>query len=140
METNSQTVVKPAGFWVRLAASIMDGLIIGVPLSLIGYAVTGDLDDNPLSNLLSFLYSLLLPVFWYGYTLGKRLVGIRIVKRNGEQVGIGTMLLRLVVAGLVYVFTFGIGLIISAFMVGLREDKRAIHDFIAGTYVTYAKP
>ena len=25
-------------------------------------------------------------------------------------------------------------------MVGLREDKRAIHDFIAGTYVTHNPP
>ncbi len=35
---------------------------------------------------------------------------------------------------------FGIAAIVSAFMVGLREDKRSIHDFVAGTYVTYAEP
>ena len=35
--------------------------------------------------------------------------------------------------------TFGIAAIVSGFMVGIRQDKRAIHDLIAGTYVTYEK-
>jgi uncharacterized RDD family membrane protein YckC len=45
-----------------------------------------------------------------------------------------------VVGSLVYVITLGIGVIISAIMVAAREDKRSIHDFIAGTYVTTEKP
>jgi uncharacterized RDD family membrane protein YckC len=44
------------------------------------------------------------------------------------------------VAAIVYGITLGIAVIVSAFMIGLRKDKRAIHDFIAGTYVTYEKP
>ncbi|ESU33866.1 hypothetical protein G3A_04290 [Bacillus sp. 17376] len=67
-------------------------------------------------------------------------MGVRIAKVNGEKLGSGTMLMRTIVAGLVYVLTLGLGAIVSAFMVGIREDKRAIHDFIAGTYVTYEKP
>ncbi|MCT8138407.1 RDD family protein [Anaerobacillus sp. CMMVII] len=86
------------------------------------------------------LYYLILPIVWYGYTIGKKALGIRIARVDGEKVGIGTMLLRDIVAGIVYVFTLGIGVIVSAFMVGLREDKRSIHDFIAGTYVTYNPP
>ena len=35
------------------------------------------------------------------------------------------MVLRVIVAGIIYVVTLGIGLIVSAFMVGLRDDKRA---------------
>lgn len=45
--------------------------------------------------------------------------------------------MRNVVAGVIYGFTFGIALIVSIFMVALREDKRALHDFIAGTEVIY---
>ena len=52
----------------------------------------------------------------------------------------GTMLLRVLVGGSCIRLTLGIALIVSAFMVGIREDKRAIHDFIAGTYVTYDPP
>jgi uncharacterized RDD family membrane protein YckC len=137
----SQQIIQPAGFWVRLGASILDGLIIGIPLSILAYMITGDMaGDDWFTNLLSLAYGVIVPVVWYGYTVGKRIVGIRIVKLNGEQVGYGTMLMRAVVASLVYVVTVGLGLIVSAIMVGIREDKRSIHDFIAGTYVTYQKP
>lgn len=47
------------------------------------------------------------------------------------------MLLRMIVAAIIYGVTLGIAAIVSAFMVGIREDKRSIHDLIAGTYVTY---
>lgn len=95
-----------------------------------------DFGDDFISNLLMFLYSLLVPVFWYGYTVGKRICGIRIVKvSDGQPPGVGTMLLRTLVAGLVYAITFGVGAIASAITVGVREDKRSIHDFIAGTGV-----
>lgn len=125
-----------AGFWIRLGASLLDGLIVGVPLFIISLLITGGLDGREyFTDIISFLYTLLLPVFWNGYTIGKRICGIQIRKLDGSSPGIGTMLLRNVVGGLVYSLTLGIGVIISAFMVGLREDKRAIHDFIAGTEV-----
>ncbi|OPA79454.1 hypothetical protein BVG16_10305 [Paenibacillus selenitireducens] len=127
-----------AGFWIRLGASLLDGLIVGVPLAILSYSITGGYGKEYVTDLLSFLYTLLLPVFWDGYTIGKRCVGIRIVKLDGSPPTIGTMLLRQVAAGLIYGFTFGIAAIISAIMVGVREDKRSIHDFIAGTEVVYA--
>lgn len=133
-------ISQPSGFWRRLLANILDGLIIGIPLALIGYLITGTMEENVWTSLGNFLYSLILPVVWMGYTVGKKIMGIRIAKVNGEKVGIGTMLMRIVVAALVYGITLGIGLIVSAFMVGLRKDKRSIHDFIAGTYVTHERP
>jgi uncharacterized RDD family membrane protein YckC len=144
MESMNQSVINPAGFWIRFVASILDTLVISVSLGIIGYLVMGntaeDIATNLSVNLLSLLYYLLVPVFWYGYTIGKRMFGIRIVKINGEKLGIGAMLMRVIVAGIIYLVTLGFGLIASAFMVGLRKDKRAIHDLIAGTYVTYEKP
>ncbi|WP_138751839.1 RDD family protein [Paenibacillus sinopodophylli] len=128
-----------AGFWVRIGGSVLDGLIVGVPLFIISLILTGALErEEYVTDIISFLYALLLPVFWRGYTIGKRICGIQIRRLNGEPPGIGTMLLRNVVSGLFYGITLGIGLIVSAFMVGLRDDKRAIHDFIAGTEVVFA--
>ncbi|WP_127583540.1 RDD family protein [Paenibacillus koleovorans] len=127
---------NPAGFWVRFGAMILDVLIVGLPLITIALA----LGDKYLTDLISFLYTLLTPVFWKGYTIGKRISGIRIVRvTDGSPPGLGTMLLRNVVAGLVYAITLGIGIIISAIMVGNREDKRSIHDMIAGTTVVHDK-
>lgn len=133
-------VQNPGGFWRRLLGLLLDAIVVGVPLGILSYILTGESEGNTLTNLLSFLYYLILPVVWMGYTVGKRIVGVRIVKVDGGKVGIGTMLLRTFVTGLVYAVTLGIALIVSAFMVGLREDKRGIHDLIAGTYVTTDKP
>ena len=133
-------MTNPAGFWRRLAASLLDGLVISIPVAIIAYIATGNLTNDNISSAVSILYTLLLPLFWTGYTVGKRIMGVRIAKVNGDKLGIGTMLLRTVVAGIVYVVTLGIGLIVSAFMVGLRADKRGLHDLIAGTYVTRNAP
>lgn len=95
------------------------------------------MDSLNLTDLLSTIYTILLPVLWSGYVIGKRIFNIRIVKISGANVDIITMLLRVIVGGFIYVITLGIGVVVSAFMVGLREDKRAIHDFVAGTYVKH---
>ncbi len=130
---------KPAGFWKRVIASLLDTFIIGIPLTLISYFITGSWEENQFTMVIDGLYYLVVPVIWMGYTIGKKIVGIRIVKVNGGKLGFSAMFLRTFVAGLVYVATLGIGLIASVLMVGLRKDKRAIHDFIAGTYVTFEK-
>lgn len=132
-------MMKPAGFWIRLLAAFLDSMLIGIPLLFLAFLFTRnwDLADN-WSDLLIALYSLIVPVLWKGFTVGKRLCNIRIRKEHDHlPPHIGTMLLRNVVGALVYGLTLGIGLIISAIMVGVREDKRSLHDFIAGTEVVY---
>ncbi|GAA0595141.1 RDD family protein [Virgibacillus siamensis] len=131
-----------AGFWIRLGANILDGLLLGVPIAILAVIFGLSVGDrDTINTVISVPYYLLLPVLWYGYTVGKRFCNIRIARKDGEKIGFGTMALRYIVGFIiVYGLTLGIAMIVSAFMVGLREDKRAIHDFIAGTYVTYAKP
>jgi uncharacterized RDD family membrane protein YckC len=138
-------VKHPAGFWIRVGAALLDGLIVSLPLGVIASFI-GDGGQDPTSpsqlfvNFIIFLYGLLVPLFWSGYTVGKRIFGIRILRVDGENVRITNMLIRTVVTGLLYAFTFGIAVIVSAIMVGVRKDKRSLHDLIAGTYVTYQKP
>jgi uncharacterized RDD family membrane protein YckC len=127
-----------AGFWIRLGAVILDAIIIAIPLAILSFMITGGGSGKEhLTDILSFIYSLLVPVFWNGFTVGKRICGIRISKIDGSSPGLGTMLMRNLVAGIVYALTLGVGLIVSVIMVAAREDKRAIHDFIAGTEVIY---
>lgn len=140
MEQNFTSPSNPVGFWRRLGAGLLDAIIIGIPLILLTYIITGNTEDNLVTNIISSLYSLLVPVFWHGYTVGKRIAGIRIARIDGEPVGIGTMLLRDLVGGIVYIITLGIGLIVSVIMVAVRQDKRSLHDLIAGTYVTSDQP
>lgn len=133
-------MTNPAGFWVRLLAALLDVVLISIPISIIASFLSGDLDSENVSSALYTLYSILIPIYWLGYTVGKRIMKVRIVKVDGSKLDIWTMLMRIIVAGLIYVVTLGAALIVSAFMVGLRQDKRSIHDLVAGTYVTYNAP
>ncbi|SFJ70171.1 Uncharacterized membrane protein YckC, RDD family [Halobacillus dabanensis] len=135
-------VQNPAGFWNRLGGRLIDAVIVTVILGIIFWIVYGEFlrDGSSIFDTLGVAYTVIVPVLWSGYTIGRKLVGNRIVRKDHRNVGIGKMLLREVVSAFIYAFSLGIALIVSAFMVGIREDKRAIHDFIAGTYVTHNPP
>lgn len=128
---------KAAGFWIRLGSIIIDGLLL-IPLYLICMLLgVSDIGKEIFVNIINFMYYLIIPVIWSGFTVGKRAVGIKIVRIDGKKVGIGTTIKRYILASLVYAVTLGIAIIISSFMIGLRKDKRSIHDLIAGTQVIY---
>ena len=131
---------QSVGFLRRLGAVLLDILIVFLPIGLLVSALFQTELNSLISNMIEGLYMLIVPVFWYGYVVGKKIMGIRIVKTNGKDVGIGTMLLRVVLSGAIYGLTFGVLYIVSAFFVVFRKDHRAIHDLFAGTYVTNAEP
>ena len=131
------------GFWARLAALLLDGILVGVVVMAAIFIANLDTTSRAVQlgeGLFTLAYAAVLPGLWYGYTVGKRILGVRVVKTDNKDVHIGTMLLRVFIGVVIYAVTFGIALVVSIFMVALRRDKRAIHDFIAGTYVTYHKP
>ena len=72
-----------------------------------------------------------------GQTLGKKALGIRIVKMNTGLNGgfVPNVLLRIILNGLIGVITF-YGLVDILFI--FRSDCRCIHDLIAGTQVVIA--
>lgn len=127
-----------AGFWIRFGAMFLDGVIIGLPLSILLTILTAGQATETTVNFFFSLYIVITATAWKGFTVGKRICGIRIRKADyGDPPGFGSMLLREFIGGLFYALTFGIGVIVSIFMIVLREDRRAIHDFIAGTEVVY---
>ena len=153
MNGRLEAVVSPAGIWHRLLAYFLDYFVIGSGVFIITYVIslfillqvenlTPGIEENIqlFAILLGPLYLMLLPIYWSGYTVGKWIAGIRIVRMDGKKLGWETMLLRLLVSGFIYAITLGIALIVSILMVALRKDKRALHDLIAGTYVTYQIP
>jgi uncharacterized RDD family membrane protein YckC len=65
-----------------------------------------------------------------GQTIGKLIVGVRVVVGNGELPPLGTAFLRHL-AYFASAAIFALGFVMAA----LRADKRALHDLIAGTRV-----
>ncbi|MBU8878626.1 RDD family protein [Bacillus sp. FJAT-29790] len=140
MQTYENTEIEPAGFGIRLIANLIDFLIIYTPIAIGIYFVTGeftfDWSDTWTWDILYRIYLVITPLLWSGYVIGKRLCKIKIKRVDGEKLTILNMFLREVVGMYILVaITFGIAAIVSGLMVIFREDKRGIHDLIAGTYV-----
>ncbi|WP_332249031.1 RDD family protein [Paenibacillus zanthoxyli] len=124
---------------------LLDGLILAIPAAIIYFLITGGergsaSERDVVKNILTIGYTVLVPVFWNGRTIGKRICKIRIQKLDGTSPGIGTMIIRNGLCSLLYSYTYGIAILISIVMVVVRKDKRAIHDFAAGTEVVYDDP
>lgn len=132
---------RPAGFWIRALAALGDfGVFALVQLSfgLIGAKVWGPDADSaatfkPLVSIFTVGFAAVYTTVLHalgGQTIGKMLVGIRVVIGDGEPPPVGTALLRF----LGYFASGGI-VTLGFVMAGLRHDKRALHDLIAGTRV-----
>lgn len=65
-----------------------------------------------------------------GQTIGKMVTGVRVVASDGEPLTVGASFLRYL-AYYVSAFLLGLGFVVA----GLRRDKRAIHDLLAGSRV-----
>lgn len=66
-----------------------------------------------------------------GQTLGKWAAGIKIVKKDGDDVSIVSILLRHLIGYPLSMLLLFTGFLLAA----IRKDGRALHDFIAGTVV-----
>ncbi len=138
--TGSGIVLPPAGFWRRVGAILCDGLLIGLFSVLASFAGGGPNKGAGvlISSMVSFLAGVLVPVLgWsrWGTTPGKYLLGLYVCDLDG-RVGLpfGRALLRFV-GYFLSSLALGLGYLMPLF----TERKRALHDFVAGTYVGYLK-
>lgn len=72
-----------------------------------------------------------------GQTIGKKVLGIKIVSEDGSPAFGKIVLLRMFVMGLLESLPFGIGLIVAIVNVCMifGQDRRCLHDVLAGTIV-----
>jgi uncharacterized RDD family membrane protein YckC len=145
--------LRYAGFWIRVAARIIDGLIIGVPMMIIFFivmfaaiapAARGRQPSAdailpgllmPLLQIGFFFVQMTYEIFFlgkYGATPGKMACSIKVVTAEGGKVGYGRATGRYfsyILSGIICY----IGYIIVAF----DGQKRALHDYICNTRVVY---
>jgi uncharacterized RDD family membrane protein YckC/type II secretory pathway pseudopilin PulG len=135
-----------SGWWLRVAASLLDGLIIGPPLLALSIILTG-VGNSPGAMLFRLLLGVVVGIAYYvktltrpgarnGQTLGKQLVGIRVVRDDGCPVGAGTVLRReVLIKGLLSWFTLGAFELVDCLWPLGDATNRALHDKIVGTHV-----
>ncbi len=149
-----------AGFWLRFAAYIIDGIIIGfleflivLPLlAMVGFEVVGLDTIRELSNADPEIYwslivstiiglsSTVLLITWFYYalfesgtrqaTVGKMVLNIKVTDASGGRISFAKASLRHF-AKILSSFFMMIGYI----MAGFTPKKQALHDYIADTYV-----
>ena len=133
------TNVRYAGFWIRLVASLIDGIILFIPSSLFGiFAVVfgGSALAVALSKLLAviILGSIYIYIIYkYQASPGKMILGLTIVSDNLERITLGQVLLREIIGKFLSSLILDIGYIMVAF----TQKKQGLHDIIAKTLVIY---
>ena len=118
--------VEYMGFWVRLAAWVIDAVITGV----IGGIIDALVGVAFLGSIVSVLYFVLFTGL-RGQTPGKMALGIMVVNQQGNVPGIGRAALREIIGKLVSTIPILLGFL----WVGWDRRKRGWHDHISGTYV-----
>ncbi len=145
-----------AGFWMRLAAYLVDSLIIYamllpffVPIYIYLFSRTFSSPEELAKNGAVILLQLVMLVLQYGVTwgynilmlgkyqatLGKRIVGIQVVKSDFSRIDWGTIVIRETVGKFLSGLICGLGFIWA----GFDPKKQAWHDKIANTLVIRTK-
>ena len=131
----SDNVGHPAGFWIRLVAMIIDGILVGIGYAIIFFVAVA-IEMFALVTILGFVwgfgYHIYFPSSNMMATPGKAILGLKITDDFGSQISAGKAILRYV-GYIISALTLYIGFII----VGFTENKRGLHDMVASTRVTY---
>jgi uncharacterized RDD family membrane protein YckC len=137
--------MTPAGISRRGVALVVDLFIVVILWRLGTQLAAGFGRRAPSVDLVAQAFGLtwllVVPVAYFvlghgtaGQTLGKRLLGVRVLDEGGAPIGYLRALGRCV-ATIVAALPFGLGLAIA----GLRRDRRGLHDLLAGTLVVRAR-
>jgi uncharacterized RDD family membrane protein YckC len=141
-----------AGWWSRVAAYILDGIFTSI-ISWVGVGLI--YGGSEVLGVFLMLAGLVIAFLYYpvtmmregvrnGQSLGKQLLGIRVVRDDGQAVGFGWALLRqFVVMYLLFAvvggFLFGIPWLIDVLWPLWDRENRALHDMIVKSHVLKAE-
>jgi uncharacterized RDD family membrane protein YckC len=134
------------GFWIRFLAVFIDGILLGiVNFALQAVTSTRIITGSDVGNLglllstlgFNFMISITLNMFYesfflvqYGATPGKMIFKLKVITAEGGRLTWGRAIGRFFAK-----FLSGITLLIGYIMAAFDSEKRALHDYIAGTRV-----
>jgi uncharacterized RDD family membrane protein YckC len=146
-----------AGFWLRVVAAIIDGIILAIPGACLNHvlgaalglsmSIFGPLQNQDLvrmtayylinallGTIINWLYYALMESSAHQATLGKMALGLKVTTMDLGRVGFGRATGRYF-AKILSSLTMGVGYV----MAGFTERKQGLHDMIAGCLVVRAR-
>ena len=148
METGQPFPFK--GFWIRLVASMIDGIILlflVILLALASLVIFGvTLGDDVgigmfflvliLASISTILYKPLMEASEYQGTFGKYALGMKVVNQNGVRITNTESFVRTIVFVLQTSIPFlNMITFLALLMIGFTEYKQGLHDVVSKTYV-----
>ena len=151
------------GFWIRFGARFIDGLVFMVPILIFAAVLipslirAGSQAGNPASapnpafaafGVITFLlvfflaggcYEILM-LKYRSATLGKMACGLKVIRPDGRSLSWGVCFGRffmwnVVTSGIPYLNS--VLMLVSSIMLGVDDEKRALHDRVCDTRVIY---
>lgn len=160
--------VVHAGLWRRVAAWLVDTALIQsvIMASISPFLLFTTLPKSPEINgaaivaliAISVIFTILTPIYYgrmhsskYMATIGKMLIGIKVCRSNGSQIGFARGISRYIihsayqtlitvaasatVGALIFSITLAAGTLIYASILVFSQNKQALHDMICDTIV-----
>ncbi|MEN2767815.1 RDD family protein [Ornithinibacillus xuwenensis] len=148
VEQSIETVVsnkRYAGFWMRFWAYFIDLLVIfsingillspfkfmneGIAITVGFWTITGIV-----GSVVFYTYFLLMTKF-FGQTLGKMILGIKVVREDDQPLKWSDLIFREFIGRFIYrVFSI---LLVLYIIVGFTDEKQGLHDMIGSTRVVF---
>ncbi|MGH9077626.1 MAG: RDD family protein [Acidimicrobiales bacterium] len=124
-----------AGWWLRVGATLVDGIIVGVVSTALAYGLgTG---GRVLGVVLGIVYQVALTGAARGQTVGNMAVGTRVVdEQTGRGIGYPRALVRYVVEGLLFIVLFVPGVVDLLWPLWDGRNQ-TLHDKAARSLVVY---
>ena len=148
-----------AGWWSRVGATLIDGLIIGIGalviMAIFGSVFSVGFFDSEETGVIALVVGLMLSfvaiaivALHYaplmisrtnGKTVGRMAMGIRVVRANGQPMTFGFAMLRevavkaLLFGAVAGSLTFGLANLADVLWPLWDEENRALHDFVVDT-------
>lgn len=132
-DTMSSDSYRRGGFWARLAASVLDAVLIYALLSIVERILNAFhvYVAFELVFFLSFPAYAIFALAWKGRTVGKWLCGLRVLTKEDKPVGVMRAFVREAIGKLIAMLFLAVGLL----WIALTKSKRGWHDYISGTRV-----
>jgi uncharacterized RDD family membrane protein YckC len=147
-----------AGWWRRAAAQLIDGVIVGIGAIILVVAITAPFSVGffasdgvgvasilvglfvavVATSIVALIYAPAMMARTNGKTVGRSVMGTRVVRAGGEPITftfamVREVLVKSLLFGFIGSITFGLAPLLDVLWPLWDEENRALHDFVVNT-------